>query len=194
MKGDVDHPEWSVQHAGCPTCNRLIVKLVGETPFSMLNGTRPTVYIVRPLGYTRAVPAAVPPHYASDFKEAVAVIPFSAKASAALSRRLLQRLLVNEGHAKKRDLFDQIEEVLPSVPSYLQDLHAIRNIGNFAAHPSKNTATGEIVDVEPGEATWLLDMLDLLFDFYFVQPAKRNANMESLNSKLKLANKPELPM
>jgi hypothetical protein len=33
-------------------------------------------------------------------------------------------------------------------------LDAIRTIGNFAAHPIKSTSSGEIVDVEPGEAEW----------------------------------------
>jgi hypothetical protein len=28
-----------------------------------------------------------------------------------------------------------------------------------------------IIDVETGEAEWNLDVLELLFDFYFVQPA-----------------------
>lgn len=35
----------------------------------------------------------------------------------------------------------------------------------------KSQKTGQIVDVEPGEAEWTLDVLDALFDFYLVQPA-----------------------
>jgi len=51
-------------------------------------------------------------------------------------------------------------------------LHHIRIIGNFAAHPEKTVNTGAIVDVEPGEAEWTLDVLESLFDFNFVRPAQ----------------------
>jgi hypothetical protein len=37
------------------------------------------------------------------------------------------------------------------------NIDAIRNVGNFAAHPLKSTNTGLILDVEPSEAEWPLD-------------------------------------
>jgi hypothetical protein len=80
------------------------------------------------------------------------------------------------------------------IPSqlYATDLDAIRNIGNFAAHPLKYKHTGVIVDVEPGEAEWNLDVLEALFDSYFVQPEISKRKREALNDKLKLIGKPEL--
>jgi hypothetical protein len=54
----------------------------------------------------------------------------------------------------------------------------------FGAHPIKSTSTGEIVEVEPGEAQWNLDVLDSLFDFYFVAPSKTQARKAALNIKL----------
>ena len=120
----------------------------------------------------------------------------SPKASAALSRRCLQAILRDKAGTKSKDLYDQIEEVINSgkIPSHIvDDLHAVRNIGNFAAHTMKSTTTGAIVDVEPGEAEWNLDVLDLLFDFYFVQPAISAKRKADLNKKLKDAGKPELP-
>lgn len=44
--------------------------------------------------------------------------------------------------------------------------------------------TGAIVDVETGEAEWMLDVLESLFDFYFVRPAKLAARKTELNKKL----------
>ena len=38
--------------------------------------------------------------------------------------------------------------------------------------PATATSTGEVIDVEPGEAEWNLDTLERLFDFHFVQPAR----------------------
>ncbi|MDR3455040.1 MAG: DUF4145 domain-containing protein [Rhodoferax sp.] len=78
-----------------------------------------------------------------------------------------------------------------SLPSSLAgNVDAIRNIGNFAAHPMKDTNSGAILPVEPHEAEWNLDVLEGLFDFYFVQPAKDQAKIAALNAKLAAAGKP----
>ena len=62
-------------------------------------------------------------------------------------------------------------------------------IGNFAAHPIKSKHTGEVLPVEPGEAEWNLDVLESLFDFYYVQPATLKAKKDALSKKLKEAGK-----
>ena len=79
------------------------------------------------------------------------------------------------------------------LPSYLASaIDAIRNIGNFAAHPIKSKSSGELVDVEPGEAEWTLDVLEGLFDFYFVQPELLKKKKNELNQKLQDAGKPKM--
>jgi len=62
-------------------------------------------------------------------------------------------------------------------------LDHIRIIGNFAAHPIKSERTGEIIDVEPDEAEYALEVLELLFNFYFVQPEKMRKMKEALDKK-----------
>jgi len=57
----------------------------------------------------------------------------------------------------------------------------------------KDTTTGEIVDVEPHEAEWNLDVLESLFDFYYVQPALAKAKKDIINKKLVAAGRPPLP-
>lgn len=47
--------------------------------------------------------------------------------------------------------------------------------------------------MEPGEAEWNLDVLESLFEFYFVQPGLTTSRKAALNVKLKAAGKPELP-
>ena len=153
-------------------------------------------FLAYPRYVSRPIPSEVPSPYRDDFSEACKVLADSPKASAALSRRCLQALLKDKAGTKKRDLADQIDEVIQSgnVPPHVQrELHAVRVIGNFAAHPTKSTATGEIIDVEPGEAEWNLDVLESLFEFYFVQPALTASRTAALNVKLKAAGKPELP-
>jgi hypothetical protein len=121
------------------------------------------------------------------------VVADSPKASAALSKRCLQHLLRGEAKVKPQDLFNEIEELLSrgTLPSHIAEgLDAVRNIGNFAAHPMKSKSTGDIVPVESGEAEWNLDVLESLFDFYFVAQAKTKARKDALNKKLTDAGKP----
>lgn len=153
-------------------------------------------YLVRPKAISRApLPPEVPEKFANDYKEACLVVTDSPKASAALSRRCLQNLLRKKAGTTKKNLAAQIQEVINSkqLPSYLSEaLDAVRNIGNFAAHPIKSKSTGEIIEVEPGEADWNLDILERLFDFYFVQPEILRKKREKLNQKLKDAGKPPM--
>ncbi|HTX16144.1 MAG TPA: DUF4145 domain-containing protein [Candidatus Baltobacteraceae bacterium] len=188
-----------VASAECPSCNRPVVTLSVYAGIVYGDGTTgATNYQAARLIWPRAMgrsplPVGVPMAIANDYSEAAFVLSMSEKASAALSRRCLQSLLREAGATKSRDLADQIEEVLPTLPGYLQtQLDAVRNIGNFAAHPQKSKATGEIIDVEPGEAEWNLDVLDLLFDFYYEQPRIAQEKRDALNKKLAAAAKPPM--
>ncbi|NJL28140.1 MAG: DUF4145 domain-containing protein [Thermoanaerobaculia bacterium] len=137
-------------------------------------------------------PPEVPSEIAKDFNEACVVLNDSAQASGALSRRCLQHVLAERGVSTSDNLNRAIEDALAShLPSHIaHDLDAIRNIGNFAAHPQKSVSTGAILPVEPHEAEWNLHVLEMLFDFYYVQPAKSAARRVALNKKLKEAGKP----
>src|SRR5581483_6228978 len=100
-----------------------------------------------------------------------------------------------KANVKAGDLSDEIQQVLDSkqLPQYLaDDIDAIRNIGNFAAHPAKSQNTGAIDDVEPGKAEWNLQVLDGLFDFYFIQAAASARKRAALDQKLQAAGKPPM--
>jgi Domain of unknown function (DUF4145) len=191
---DSDDTAWFFRTTKCPSCRRLVIYLRSHWRLSSGIGNVKNERLVQPKGVARApLPAEVPPENTADYQEACAVLPDSAKASAALSRRCLQHLLREEAKTKKRDLLDQIIEVIPNLPSHLTEaVDAVRNIGNFAAHPIKSTNTGEIVDVEPGEAEWNLEVLEGLFDFYFVQPAILKKKRDALNVKLTEAKRPPM--
>jgi hypothetical protein len=72
------------------------------------------------------------------------------------------------------------------------ELHSIRHVGNFAAHPLKDTETEVVADVEVGEAEWLLELLEELLDAFIVAPAKREARCQTLISKLEGVGKKPL--
>lgn len=150
-------------------------------------------FLVYPKGTNRPpVPVDVPDDFSEDYREACLVLADSPKASAALSRRCLQYILEEKAGATKRQLNEQIDEVLASgtLPTAInQSLHALREIGNLAAHANKYINTGEIVAVEPGEAEWGLDVIELLFDHYFVGPADLAKRKDALNNKLTAAGR-----
>ncbi len=136
----------------------------------------------------------VPKDLSEDYQEACLVLGDSPKASSALSRRCLQALLREQGFSDK-SLFKEIQLAIDSgkLPSHItESLDAIRNIGNFAAHPMKDTNSGEVLPVEPGEAEWNIETLEFLFDFFYVQPAKTKKRKDALNQKLKSIGKPEM--
>lgn len=186
----------------CPSCQGLIVVLSrgvlrdrylgdeviggGEMIAPILSGD-PESEIIYPHFVPLKVSSEVPETYRKDFQEASAIVSVSSKASAAMSRRLLERLLSEIFNLQEKNLDKKIESFLQrgDVPSILAEyIDAIRVIGNLAAHPTKNTNTGEIVDVEPQEAEWLLEVLDRLFDFAFVQPLKDQKSKENLKNLL----------
>jgi hypothetical protein len=192
---------WAIRQYDCPACKRMNLFLLNADFYSHSPGGYSVGEIIkeipiRPFGSSRPpCPPEVPVNIADDYKEACSVLTFSTKASAALSRRCLQNLLVNAANATKRDLADQIQEVIDSgkLPSHLVDsIDAVRNTGNFAAHPMKSKNTGEILPVEPEEAEWNLDVLESLFDFYYVQPALVAKKRAALNAKLQEAGKPPM--
>jgi hypothetical protein len=190
---------WHVARCECSNCRKTIIAVaparVGCPSYEnlVLNATKP-LRVVQPKDVARApLSKEVPERFSCDYMEACVVLADSPKASAALSRRCLQHLLREVSKVKPGNLSDEIDEVMKSLPSHLaKAIDAIRNIGNFAAHPMKSTNSGEIIDVELGEAEWLLDVLEGLFDFYFVQPAILEQKRQTLNAKLKDAGKPEL--
>ena len=175
--------------AACPSCGEPIISIVPTEG-------DPRSWLAYPLSPLRAIPKEVldeDPKVAEDYREASMLVNLSPKASAALSRRCLETILNNKAKVDPNTIISRkIQLVLDSktLPTYLHEsLDAIRNYGTFGAHPLVSKVTGAIVDVESGEAEYSLDILDDLFDFYYVKPAQAKAKRMALNTKLKEAGK-----
>jgi hypothetical protein len=96
-----------------------------------------------------------------------------------------------------RDLAKQIDAALAetdgrkALPTGVHStLDAIRNFGNFSAHPITDVTTLQVIDVEDHEAEYCLDVLDALFDHYYVRPAEAKRRRALLDAKLSAAGKP----
>ena len=181
----VDH-EWdrrlgdqSLEFTVCPACSKLIVMVYPDD-------TERTI-IVWPRHTGRSpVPAEVPPEFAKSYKEACLVLSDSSDASAALSRRCLQFILREKLGAEGGTLYKEIEWAIKSgnLPSSIVDLLDVpRKVGNRAVHPTLSDA-GLIVDVEPWEAEWCLEVIEALYDHIFVLPARNQERLERLDLAL----------
>jgi len=197
--GTDDAGVWGTVTSVCPSCNRLSVTLVNAGEF-VWKGGRPFLgqikneWRVFPRGASRPPPPKeVPEALAADYLEACVVFSDSERASAALSRRCLQQVLREKGGVEHGLLADEIQQVLDSgnLPTYVAEaLELVRSIGHFEARPEKSRVAGEIAGVEPGEAEWNLNVLETLFDFYYVLPTALDAKREALEAKLKQSIKP----
>jgi hypothetical protein len=189
--GGSEETQYSITSHKCPSCNEPIMWLnniivrFGESASDRKITSTTLLFPKRPVKH---VPAGIPSKFADDFREAYDTLQASPKASAALSRRCLQNLIREQEGIIEKTLFAEVDRLLKlrKLPQYLaDDLDAIRNVGNFAAHPVKDLNTGEIVNVEPGEAEWTLQVLEGLLMFYFVELPQSRARRDALNQKLK---------
>ena len=149
---------------------------------------------VYPIGANRGpVPPEVPPEIARDYVEACNVLPISAKASAALSRRCLQNML--HAHAyKARDLAKEVDLLLNETDPRKALPHKLRvtvdAIRNFGVHPIDDKTTLQVIEVEPHEAEWCLETIENLFEHFYVGPVAAMAMKAALDEKLAGSGKP----
>lgn len=187
----------------CPNCYKLVIGIQSGKYDTDIDNYYDNYYIdnvtfkkiVYPKTNEFQNSCDIPKQYLEDYEEAVKVLSHSSKASAALTRRILQNILREEFKIVEKSLVKEIELFTnkTDIPSYIADaVDAVRQIGNIAAHPSKDLSTGEIVPVEKGEAEWLIEVIEQLFDFVFIQPKKLEKRKQELNLKLDKIGKPKM--
>lgn len=177
-----------------PRCSELVVQYKGASAFG--DSEEGWLYWI-PSAPTRGpIPTEVPVSIAEDYREACDVLYISSKASAALSRRCLQAILRVNGY-RARDLAGEVDLLLSetdaskAIPADLRTVvDAIRHFGNFSAHPITDVTTLQIIDVEPHEAEWCLDVIEECFQHFYVRPAQAAARKAALDAKLAQAGKP----
>ena len=111
----------------CPDCQQFIIRLqhgIGYTSSqysSELEEIDNEVLLYPKFPTKRQISKYVPKRYESLFQEALQVNSISPRASATLSRYLLQNILHEELKISKRNLADEISELekVPSIPSTL---------------------------------------------------------------------------
>lgn len=193
---------WGVLYQNCPSCKKLIMWLSCKDKSKIKDfqhiyfDNDDIKYVILPASSIRTAPPQVPEDIAQDFIESASIVDMSPKASATLSRRCLQNILIEAAEVNsKSNLDQQIQEAIDkkNMPSYISEmLDSVRIVGNFAAHPSKSKTTGLIIEVEPEEANLNLYVIEQLFDFYYVTPSVIKERKNKINAKILDSGKTKL--
>ena len=205
--------QWRVVATECPSCDELIARINDVQYSEAIPGHSPAKYeatktevvvledrlVHPPRRNRRAVDSeSIPQTLKEDYLEACEVLEISPKASAVLSRRVLQGIL-NEQGFDSGNLYQQITDVLAedgqaALPSSLRDtIDVIRHFGNFSAHPITQETTLQLVDVEPDEAEWCLQIVEELFRHYYVDPDRLRKKIGETRAKIEAHGKELLP-
>lgn len=152
-----------------------------------------------PESSSRPQPEFIPEPIREDYYEACAIRDLSPKASATLSRRCIQGMIRDFAGISKARLVDEIDELRKRVASgaapkgvseeSVDAIDHVRGIGNIGAHMEKDINL--IVSIEPDEAQILIDLIESLFDEWYVARQKREERFASVKqlADLKKADK-----
>ena len=197
-RGPYIETAWMWEATECPACNNAIINI------SVIDVDDPAEPLSQHLAYPRfpkrkPIGDAVPETLRADYIEACNILPASAKASAALSRRILQAILNDQGY-KSDTLYQQVDSVLKEgspgkvLPSSIRGtIDAVRNLGNFAAHAITDKSRLQVINVDADEAKWCLEIIEALFEHYYsTASAKGKKRLENLDAKLASADKPTM--
>jgi hypothetical protein len=197
QSAEATHPKrWALKTTICPACQQVTIELGGFYVDNGVEAIRDPKRVFPIVANRGPVSSEVPKDIAQDYIEACSVLSLSAKASATLSRRCLQSVLHQHGYnasnlAAELDLLLKESDPLKTIPLKLRaSVDAIRNFGNFGAHPIEDTKTLQVIDVEPTEAEWCLEIVEDMFEHFYVAPAAAKARKAQLDAKLAAAGKP----
>ena len=140
-----------------------------------------------PNSFAKTFPDYIPEVLRRDYEEAASIIEQSPKASATLSRRCLQGIIRDFWGVSKSRLVDEINAIEDKVdPLTWKSIDAIRKVGNIGAHMEKDINL--IIEVDPQEAYLLLQLIELLFEEWYIHRHERELKLKAI---VDLADKKE---
>lgn len=140
--------------------------------------------------------------FRKDYLEAWTILEDSPRMSAVLSRRVLADLLEKYASLNQWSLAQRIDAFVADLrhPQWLrQNLHYIREAGDFGAHKQEDKTVSTtaqqpppepvIIEVSQDEAKWTLKNIADLFEYFIVGPEKDKEMRASLDKKIADANR-----
>lgn len=184
---------------GCsnPECLRSTIKItVGEVQLNSSSyylsrgGNVVFDQFIYPQGFAKPQPEYIPKAIREDYHEACLIRDLSPKASATLVRRCIQGMIRNFAGISKGRLIDEIDALRKAVVDGSADrsisiesveaIDRVRGIENIGAHMEKDI--NQIVEVDPGEAQALIELVEMLFDEWYAAREKRTARLAHIES------------
>lgn len=136
-----------------------------------------------PESHSRPQPDFIPLPIREDYFEACAIRNLSPKASATLSRRCIQGMIRDFAGISKGTLAEEIKELRKRVndavgpkgvsEESVEAIDHVRGIGNIGAHMEKDINL--IVSIDQDEAQILIDLIESLFEEWYVARQRREA-------------------
>lgn len=175
--------EWIV----CPNsdCNRITLTAIlydyqfDRTYHQWKKKEEVKLWNLLPNSFAKTFPKYIPEVLRNDYEEAASIIEQSPKASATLSRRCLQGIIRDFWGISKSRLVDEITAIEDKVdPLTWKSIDAIRKVGNIGAHMEKDINL--IVDVDPEEAYLLLQLIELLFEEWYIHRHERELKLKAI--------------
>ncbi|MCG8272560.1 DUF4145 domain-containing protein [Aquamicrobium sp. NLF2-7] len=145
---------------------------------------------LRPQSSAKPQPLYIPAPLREDYIEACLIRDQSPKASATLARRCLQGMIRDFCGISKNRLIDEINTLRDRIEKgiapkgveaeTIDAIDAIRGVGNIGAHMEKDISL--IVEVDPGEAQTLIELIEMLFKEWYVARHHRQERLSRIQS------------
>lgn len=187
-------PKLRVESISCPSpdCKGLFIS-ASLHRFGLPTGKTEGHYALRekyaewqlmPRSRSKPQPEYIPEEIRSNYLEACLILKDSPKASAAMSRRCLQGLARDFWQIpmnRRGNLGAELSFVKDQVaPDTWDAIQAIRSIGDIGAHMEKDVNL--IIEVEPHEAELLIELIETLFEDWYVDRHKRQVRAAAVKT------------
>lgn len=141
--------------------------------------------LLRPQGMAKPQPDYIPLPLREDYYEACLIRDLSPKASATLIRRCLQGMIRDFAQIARPTLAQEIAALRDAVEDGSADraissesvdaIDQVRGVGNIGAHMEKDIDL--IIEVDPGEAQALIELVEMLFEEWYGARDKRQTRL-----------------
>ncbi|MFC5566105.1 DUF4145 domain-containing protein [Rubellimicrobium aerolatum] len=145
---------------------------------------------ITPESSARPQPSYIPLALVEDYNEACRIRDLSPKAAATLARRCIQGMIRDFAGVKGRTLYDEITALKMMVEKdeaprgvsieSVEAIDHIRSIGNIGAHMEKDIDL--IIPVEPEEAQVLIELIESLFEEWYIERYRRQQRFAAINN------------
>ncbi|KKO54516.1 DUF4145 domain-containing protein [Paenibacillus sp. DMB20] len=179
--------QFEIQYIVCPNvnCNKytLTASLYDATlehyGYYAPTGEALFMWNLVPSANIKVFPDYIPQPIIADYNEACLIKELSPKASATLARRCLQGMIRNFWSINKKSLYEEINAIQDKVDQLTWEaIDAVRSIGNIGAHMQKDINC--MIDVHPGEAQLLIDLIETLLKEWYVNRHEREQKMQAI--------------